>query len=123
MKKKFGDDKPAAVPPSGNDTAAGPAAIGPAERARRGGDCDLMALDKDGDKKISKDEAPERMKENFFNLDTNNDGFLDAAEIAALQRQMQADAAAGWRRRRPGWSWRTVAARRMARTSPAEPRP
>ena len=50
---------------------------------------DLMAMDKDGDKKISLEEAPERLKENFANLDTNKDGFLDAAEIAALKRQIQ----------------------------------
>lgn len=42
----------------------------------------LSRLDKDGDSKISKEEAPERMKENFDRLDTNKDGFIEAEEFA-----------------------------------------
>jgi Ca2+-binding EF-hand superfamily protein len=42
----------------------------------------LSRLDKDGDGKISKDEAPERMKENFDRLDGNKDGKIDAEEFA-----------------------------------------
>lgn len=44
----------------------------------------LSRLDKNGDGKISKDEAPERMKENFDRLDANKDGNLDADELARL---------------------------------------
>ncbi len=38
-------------------------------------------LDKNGDGKISKEEAPERLADSFGRIDTNNDGFLDRAEI------------------------------------------
>jgi HlyD family secretion protein len=84
VKKKFGGDKPAPVPQAGN---AGPG--GSPSGKGKGGGINLAALDKDGDKKISPEEAPERMKENFANLDTNKDGFLDAAEIAAVNRMIQ----------------------------------
>ncbi len=40
-------------------------------------------MDRNGDGKISKDEAPERMKEVFARLDSNNDGFLSAEEMQA----------------------------------------
>ncbi len=42
----------------------------------------LSRLDKNGDGKISKDEAPERMKEYFDRLDANKDGNIDAEEFA-----------------------------------------
>ncbi|MBC7854686.1 MAG: hypothetical protein IAF94_14735 [Pirellulaceae bacterium] len=42
----------------------------------------LSRLDKDGDGKISKEEAPERMKERFDRLDANKDGFIEADEFA-----------------------------------------
>ena len=41
----------------------------------------LKAMDKDSDGKVSKDEAPERMKATFDGYDTNSDGFLDTAEL------------------------------------------
>jgi len=50
---------------------------------------DLMELDKDGDGKISRQEAPERMQGFFEMLDTNKDGFLDKAEIAAMRAKFQ----------------------------------
>ena len=65
-----------------------------------------MSLDKDGDKKISKDEAPERMKENFAQLDTNTDGFLDSGEIAALRRRCKKCSSES-RMAGPRGSWRT----------------
>jgi collagen type III alpha len=40
-------------------------------------------LDKDGDGKVSKEEAPERMKENFDKMDANKDGFLTPDELKA----------------------------------------
>lgn len=44
-------------------------------------------LDKDGDGKLSKDEATDRIKENFNRLDRNSDGFLEREELANLFRQ------------------------------------
>lgn len=41
----------------------------------------LSRLDKNGDGKISKDEAPDRMRENFDRLDANKDGFIEAGEF------------------------------------------
>ena len=41
----------------------------------------LKQADANGDGKLSKDEAPDRMRENFDRLDTNSDGFLDDAEL------------------------------------------
>jgi Ca2+-binding EF-hand superfamily protein len=40
-------------------------------------------LDRDGDGKISKDEAPEQLRERFGMLDTNGDGFLSLDEFRA----------------------------------------
>ncbi len=48
-----------------------------------------MANDKDGDGKVSLEEAPEFMKSWFGRIDTNGDGFIDAAENAALRKRMQ----------------------------------
>ena len=39
---------------------------------------DISQLDRDGDHKISRDEAPDRMREFFHKIDTNHDGSLDA---------------------------------------------
>ncbi len=57
------------------------------KRAGGRGSFDFMQFDKNGDKKLSKDELPERMQANFDRMDTNGDGFLDASEIAAMRRQ------------------------------------
>jgi hypothetical protein len=86
VKKRFGGDTPADLP---NLPAAGKD-----KGERRGkqggrGGFNLMSLDTNGDKKISLDEAPDRMKERFGDLDTNGDGFLDASEIAAMTRKFQ----------------------------------
>ncbi len=45
----------------------------------------LASLDGNGDGKISRDEAPERMKANFDRIDTDKDGSIGAAEWAAMQ--------------------------------------
>lgn len=48
-----------------------------------------MELDKDGDGKISRQEAPERMQGFFDMVDTNKDGYLDKAEISAMRARFQ----------------------------------
>lgn len=49
----------------------------------------LERMDANKDGKISKEEAPERMREGFNRLDTNTDGFIDAAELKALAERFQ----------------------------------
>ncbi len=85
VKKKFGDDKPAELPTA----QSGPGGAG-ADASKKGGkgDLDLMSFDKDGDKKISKDEAPEAIKGFFDRMDTNSDGFIDVKENAEARRRM-----------------------------------
>ncbi len=77
VKQRFGGDKPASLPP--------PSGGAPAVAGNGPPKLDIASLDKDGDKKISKEEAPERMKEFFDKLDSNSDGFIDAKELAALR--------------------------------------
>ncbi|WP_437201584.1 HlyD family efflux transporter periplasmic adaptor subunit [Planctomicrobium sp. SH664] len=103
-----------AVPPSaaGEPGAAGPAsgrpraegARGEGERAGgrgaggsggAGGDPAAMfaRLDKDGDGKISKDEAPGGMQDRFPQLDKDGDGFLTVEELAAGRQNRPPQAA------------------------------
>jgi RND family efflux transporter MFP subunit len=49
----------------------------------RGGN--LMQFDKDGDGKVSREEAPEPMQNFFGNMDTNSDGFIDQEELKQIQ--------------------------------------
>ena len=49
----------------------------------------FSSLDKDGDGKISKDEAPGGMKDRFDSMDSNGDGFIDKAEQAELRKRFQ----------------------------------
>ncbi len=44
----------------------------------------LKTLDKNNDGKVSKAEAPDRMKERFGQMDANGDGFIDDAEFKKL---------------------------------------
>ena len=49
----------------------------------------LKQADKNGDGRISKDEAPDRLKQNFGRIDTNGDGTLDEGELKALAERFQ----------------------------------
>jgi hypothetical protein len=90
VKERFGDVRPKALPGPGGATIGGPgkAEGGPQRQAGRG-NVDLMSFDKDGDKKVSRDEAPEQMREFFDRMDTSGDGFIDAKEVAEMRRRMQ----------------------------------
>jgi len=64
----------------------------PGERGGRGPSAAMkaffsspMQFDKDGDKRVSRDEAPEDLRPFFLKLDANGDGFIDQAEIDALR--------------------------------------
>jgi Ca2+-binding EF-hand superfamily protein len=65
-------------------------------------------LDRDGDGKISKEEAPDRMKEGFDRIDTNGDGKIELAEFREMAARL------GGRRPEPG-----AAPNDPARTPPA----
>ena len=52
---------------------------------------DPMQFDTDEDDMISRDEAPERMLENFDEIDTNGDGLLDRTELEARRAAFQRD--------------------------------
>ncbi len=55
-----------------------------------GGPGDFLAqFDKDGDGKISKEEAPERMRENFEKMDVNGDGLLDQSDFEAMRERFR----------------------------------
>jgi collagen type III alpha len=48
---------------------------------------DLMSFDKNGDGKLSREEAPEWMQSFFDRVDTNSDGFIDRAEMNAMRNR------------------------------------
>lgn len=82
-----------AGPPRGEGAAAGEVRGG-GERGGRGRSgrpsMDLMSFDKDGDGKVSKDEAPEQMQSFFDRIDADADGFIDASEIETMRRNRPA---------------------------------
>ena len=41
----------------------------------------IQSMDKDGDNKISREEAPSRLADSFDTIDANSDGFLEASEM------------------------------------------
>jgi hypothetical protein len=94
IRKKFGDERPTnAAGPNGRggpgeSDKQGPGGDGGPRRKGGRGNFDIMAADKNGDKKVSLDEAPEQMKQVFDRLDSNSDGFIDAKEAAEARRRM-----------------------------------
>ena len=70
------------------DGVPGGAPGDPSKKSGRGS-FDLMQMDKDGDKKVSREEMPERMQGMFDRMDSNADGFVDAAEAAEARRKMK----------------------------------
>jgi Ca2+-binding EF-hand superfamily protein len=57
----------------------------------------MMAMDKNNDGKISKEEAPERMKTMFDRVDSDSDGFIDKSEIEAMAARVGGRGGAGGR--------------------------
>ena len=60
----------------------------PGSSGPRGGD-PISRFDRDGDGRISQDEAPPPMQHNFSKHDTNGDGYIDAEEAKLLPRPGQ----------------------------------
>ncbi len=77
----------------------------PGQRAggqRGGGWAQMLARnDANGDGKIQKSEAPERMKGNFDELDTNGDGAIDEDEAGAMRGRRGGRGRGGSRGQRP----------------------
>lgn len=88
--------RPEGARPDANP-AGRPAAAGGEEFLKR-----LLEADKNGDKKISKEEAPDRLKENFDRADRNGDGQLDEAELKEMVGRIRNAAGGDQPRRRPG---------------------
>jgi HlyD family secretion protein len=94
VQKKFGSGS---APPADADNGKGPGGgQGGPGKSGASRSFDMMQFDKNGDKKLSKDELPaemtsrwDRMGTSFEKLDRNNDGFLDAAELAELRKLFQ----------------------------------
>jgi multidrug efflux pump subunit AcrA (membrane-fusion protein) len=75
--------------PDGAGPGRGPGGGGP------GGRPNLMQFDVDGDGRVSKEEAPERMQQFFDRIDSNGDGAIDQAEIDQMQSRFGGGPAAG----------------------------
>ena len=59
------------------------------QRGRGGMMSRLFAADADGDGRISREEAPERMERSFDRMDSNGDGFIDEEEIERMRKRFQ----------------------------------
>jgi hypothetical protein len=77
-KVRSGDPRPRGAPrrPSGNATRPNPTAM-------------LERADRDGDGRINREEAPPRMAERFHAMDADQDGFVDAKEMAAFMVRLR----------------------------------
>ena len=75
-------------PAGSGDTGGGPGGRGPGGPGGRGpgGAGGFMRMDTDGDGKISREEAPDRLRERFDEMDKNGDGFLDASDFQAMSQ-------------------------------------
>ncbi len=93
VKERFGE---ATSPPIGVGApfgAEGPRAAGGSPEAGgnagggrpRGGN--LMQFDTDKDGKVSREEAPEPMRERFDMMDTDGDGFIDSSDLEKMRQQ------------------------------------
>lgn len=71
-------------PDGGRPDEARRGAFNPEAFARR-----IKEADANGDGKLSKEEAPERMKENFDRIDANSDGFVDETELRAMVQRLR----------------------------------
>jgi hypothetical protein len=49
----------------------------------------MKEADANGDKKLSKDEAPPMMRDRFDQADRNSDGFLDETELREMAQRMR----------------------------------
>ncbi len=76
-----------------DNSAAGKAGDGRSDGGRQGGGRQgggggmmerMMAMDANGDGKVSKDEAPEQMKSFFDRMDPNKDGFITKDELESM---------------------------------------
>lgn len=85
-----GGGRPGAGGPGGGGPGqGGPGGGGPGGGGSGRGSFDLMDSDADGDGKVSKDEAPERMKGFFDRMDGDGDGFIDKKEIDAMRSRFK----------------------------------
>ena len=73
--------------PGGASQSRGSGGSGPNAKTGRGDP--IQRFDKNGDGKISQEEAPPPMQKNFSQHDANGDGFIDGDEAKALPRPGQ----------------------------------
>ena len=62
---------------------------------------DWSSLDKDGDGRISKEEAPQQMRQFFDRMDPNQDGFIDKDEMESLRRRASKSGLSGGGKGKP----------------------
>lgn len=83
-------EKPAITPNPLPEKPAVPPPARPQAKAVPQGEADQMfaRADKNGDGKLSKDEAPDRLKDNFARIDSNGDGFISAEEFKPIASRL-----------------------------------